>query len=233
MDSKERSALLRRVPLFAKLAEGDLGLLARATTTRRVAARQELFHKGDAGGRVFVIARGRLKVVANSLEGDELILALMDAGEVFGELALLTGGERTATVVALEDSELLALERRDFLAFLHGQPQAATPLLETLAARLQRLGELLEDRLFLRLEARLAKKLLALARSYGTSVDGGVRIDLRLSQSELGDLVGTTRESVNKQLRAWAREGLVRSEGGVVTLLDAKALERLADLVEG
>jgi CRP/FNR family transcriptional regulator, cyclic AMP receptor protein len=228
---ERRRALLQKVPLFANLAPERLDALVEVTTTRRLAGREELFHKGDPAAQVYVVASGRLKVVTISADGDEVLFAIVDEGEVVGELPMLTGGRRTASVVALEPSELLALARRDFLRFLREQPDAAVELMVVLAERLVRVSEFAEDTLFLALPARLAKKLLHLAERYGVEQDSGLRIDLRLSQGELADLVGTTRESVNKQIRAWADDGVLRMERGEVTILDHERLERFAGLV--
>lgn len=234
LDAHERRrGLLQKVPLFAGLAAEQLEALVDAATTRRLAAREELFHKGDPAAQVYVVASGRLKVVTTSAEGDEVLLAILDEGEVVGELPMLTGGRRTASVVALEPSELLVLARRDFLHFLRERPEAAIELMVVLAERLVRITEFAEDTLFLALPARLAKKLLHLAERYGEPGAGGIRIDLRLSQGELADLVGTTRESVNKQMRAWTGDGVVRMERGEVTILDPDRLERFAGLVSG
>jgi CRP-like cAMP-binding protein len=228
---ERRRGLLQKVPLFAGLAPERLEALVGATTTKRLAAREPLFHKGDPAAQVYVVASGRLKVVTTSKEGDDVLLAILDEGEVVGELPMLTSGRRTASVVALEPCELLALARRDFLRFLREQPEAAIELMVVLAERLVRISEFAEDTLFLALPARLAKKLLHLAERFGSEEGGGVRIGLRLSQGELADLVGTTRESVNKQIRAWSGDGILRMERGEVTILDAARLEHFAGLV--
>lgn len=228
---ERRRGLLQKVPLFAGLAPERLEALVAATTTKRLAAREPLFHKGDPAAQVYVVASGRLKVVTTSKDGDDVLLAILDEGEVVGELPMLTGGRRTASVVALEACELLALARRDFLRFLREQPEAAIELMVVLAERLVRISEFAEDTLFLALPARLAKKLLHLAERFGSEDGGSVRIGLRLSQGELADLVGTTRESVNKQIRAWSGDGILHMERGEVTILDAERLEHFAGLV--
>ena len=226
-----RRQLVERVPLFARLGPEQLDALAGVATTRRLGAREELFHKGDPAAQVYVVASGRLKVATTSLSGDDVTFNLLGEGEVVGELPLLTGGRRTGTVSALEPSELLVLERRDFLRFLREQPEAASALLVVLAERLVRISEFVEDTIFLKLPARLAKKLLHLAESYGEEGKEGTLLQLRLSQGELADLVGTSRESVNKQIRAWTEEGVLRMERGSITILRRTTLEQLAGLV--
>jgi CRP-like cAMP-binding protein len=226
-----RRELLGKVPLFAGLAPERLAALAQVATTRRLSAREELFHKGDPASQVYVVASGRLKVATTSTEGDEVLFAIMDEGEVVGDLPMLTGGRRTASVVALEPSELVAISRRDFLRYLREHPEAAIELMVVLAERLVRISEFAEDVLFLSLPARLAKKLLNLAERYGAETPEGLRIGIKLSQGELADLVGTSRESVNKQMQAWRKEGVVEMEHGEIVVHDAPRLEQLAGLV--
>jgi CRP-like cAMP-binding protein len=232
-DAERRRELLARVPLFGRLSPQEIDELLAVCHARTLAAGAELFHKGDRGMQVFAILRGRLKVMTTSAEGDDLAFGIMDPGEVFGELALLAdaGGARTATVVAMEDCELLVLDRREFVPFLRAHPDAAIRLLETLAERVRRISELVEDTLFLNLPSRLAKKLLALAEAYGQESEGGIRIDLEISQEELGNFVGTTRESINKQMKQWRDEGIARMEKGRITILNLRRIEALAGMI--
>jgi CRP-like cAMP-binding protein len=141
---------------------------------------------------------------------------------------MLCDAERSASVIALSPCELLVLERRDLLAFLRGHPEASLQLMALLAERVRNLSQLVEDTLFLNLPVRLAKKLVAYAASHGERTPEGIRIALKLSQEEWGDLVGATRESVNKQMRAWVDQGLIRLDQGYVVIRRAQALEALA-----
>ena len=220
--------LLAHVPLFQGFAPRDLDALVPAARSITVAARQELFHKGDAGSQLYVVIDGRLKALATSTEGNEIVFNVMGPGEVFGEVALLSESPRSATVRAIERCDLLVLDRRDFLAFLKRSPDVAVRMLTVLVERLVRVSEFVEDVQFLNLPVRLAKKLVLFADRYGHAQEGAVKIDLKLSQEEWGDLVGTTRESINKQMRAWGDEGLIRIDAGLVTLLRPEAIERLA-----
>lgn len=228
---ERRRASIERVPLFARLTPDQLDVLAGATTTRRLQAREVLFHKGDPAAQVYVVASGRLKVSSTSSEGDDVVLNLLDAGEVVGELPLLVGGQRTATVTALEPSELVVLDRREFLRFVREHPEAAVELLAVLGERVVRLSEYLEDTIFLGVGARIAKKLLLLADQFGGEGEDGVRVELRLSQGELASFVGTTRETLNKQIRAWGEAGIVHMESGSITIHRREELERLAGLL--
>ena len=225
----QKREILARVPLFAGLGPREIEALAAVTRAQSVPARDELFHKGDAGTQVYAVVQGTLKVVTTSEAGDDVVLNLLGPGAVIGEVAVLCNADRSASVVALTDCELLAIERRDLLAFLRSHPDASLALMSVLAQRLRSLSELVEDTLFLNLPVRLAKKLVALGHSHGQRTPEGLRIDLKLSQGEWGDLVGATRESINKQLRAWSDAGLVRLEKGYLVL---RRPERLASLAE-
>jgi CRP/FNR family cyclic AMP-dependent transcriptional regulator len=228
-EARVRRESLARVPAFSGLEQRDLDQLAQATHTTTLQPKEELFHKGDEGTRLYVIVRGRCRVVTTSMDGSDAQFTIMNPGEVIGEVTLFGGGERSATVTAVDECELLSLDRRDFFPLLRSNPDVAIQLLEVLAQRLRRVSEQMEDTLFLGLPARLAKKLLSLAEQYGRPAQDGVRIDMQLSQSELGTMVGTSRESVNKQMRAWEEAGLVRSTRGSITLLKPGKLELCAD----
>ncbi len=232
-DAARRRELFAKVPMFQKLDQREIDALFAVSHARSVRAGSEVCHKGDKGSQVFVILRGRLKVVTTSAEGDDIVFGLMDPGEVFGELALLagTGGVRTATVVAVDECELLVLDRREFVPFLRAHPDAAIKLLETLSERVRRISEFVEDTLFLNLPSRLAKKLVALAAAYGKEAGGAVRIDLHVSQEQLGDFVGTTRESINKLLKTWSQQGLVRMDQGYITILRPREIQALAGMI--
>ena len=224
----DRRDLLAGISIFGSLADVDLDRLVEITTVKQLAAKETLFHKGEHAIALYGVMKGRLKASASGADGKEVVFGLMDPGEVIGEIALLDSEPRSATVVAMEASELLCLDRRDFLPFLEKHPRVAIELAGVLASRLRRLSEVMEDTLFLTLPSRLAKKILTLANTYGRETEDGVVIQLKLPQQELGELVGTSRESINKQLRAWVEEGLVRVDHGYITVCHHAALEQLA-----
>ena len=231
----QKVQILGKVPLFESLAEEDLAAIASVAFSRSIKAREELFHQGDEGTHVYVVASGQLKVVTTSSDGDDLIFCLLDPGEVIGELGLLANRPRTATITAIKDSELIVIDRRDFRALLRTRPDVAFELLTVLACRLARVSEFVEDTQFLNLPARLAKKLINFANLHGKSGSGSsghaLVIDVKLSQEEWGDLVGTTRESVNKQFRAWSSEGLISLEAGKVVIHKLDEIEKMAACV--
>jgi CRP/FNR family cyclic AMP-dependent transcriptional regulator len=231
----QKSEILSKVPLFESLAEADLEAIASLATTRSVRAREELFHKGDEGSQIYVVASGQLKVITTSIEGDDLMFCVLDPGEVIGEIGLLANRPRTATVAAIQSSDLIVIDRREFRGLLRTRPEVSLELLTVLARRLARVSEFVEDTQFLNLPVRLAKKLIDFANVHGERGAGGnadaVLINVKLSQEEWGDLVGTTRESVNKQFRAWAKEGLISLEKGKVLIHKLDEIEKLADCV--
>ena len=223
----DKRSLLANLPLFGKLAPEELDRLVAYMRLVRYPARTVLFRKGDPGSNMMVVVRGRVKVCSHSEDGKELVLNLINPGEVVGEIALLDGADRTADAVTLTDTELLVLERRDFVPFLQRHPDACMRLFAVLCERLRRTSELLEEALFLEGSSRLAKRLAHLAEVFGKPVPGGVRIDIPLSQQQLGSMVGMSRESMNKQLKQWRQEGLIRVEDGRYILTDLDALHDL------
>jgi CRP-like cAMP-binding protein len=229
--TSDKLKLLRNVELFSGLNEKQLAGISQVTRRQVVKRRQELFHKGDGGTEIYVVAHGKLKALTTSIGGDDVVFSILGPGEVIGEVALLGGTPRTASVSAIEDCELFVIDRRDFLSFLNDHPEVSIKLLHVLATRLKRVSELVEDTLFLNLPLRLAKKLLSLGRLYGEEVADGLRVDLKLSQEEWGDLVGATRESINKQVRQWTEAGIVRVDKGYIVILKVVEMEKLAGAV--
>ena len=219
-------ATLRAVPFLAPLPEDEIAALAREARPRQYRAGATIFYRDDPGSTLHVIHRGRVKLVLASPEGREVTVGVLGPGAFFGEMALIDGGPRSATAVALEAVETVTLDRAVFLATLERRPVAALALLTILGGRLRRTDELLQDVLFLDLPARLAKHLLALADAHGVAVPGGVRLDLRLSQGELAALVGATRESVNRCLNAFAERDILALDRDALTIRKPEELRR-------
>ena len=222
----DKRAVFARQELFAGLDPRELERLATYARPQRFRRGQTLYHKGDPGHGMMVVLSGTLKMAVPSPSGREVVLNTMHAGEVFGEIALLDGRERSTDAIAVTDAEVLVLERRDFVPFLEEHPRVALKLLEVLCARLRRTSEQVEDVVFLDLPARLAKALLRLAeREAGGARDGAT---VEITQKALGQLVGTSRESVNKQLQAWEARGVVETIKGGVVLRKVAALRQSA-----
>ena len=222
-------AALARCPLFAGLGEEDLVGLAREMRTRRFRRGEVLFHQGDPGEALFVVTSGAVKISLPSEEGDEAIIATVNAGDFFGELALLDGAPRSATATALEPTETLALARPRFRELIAGEPALRDALLAALAEELRRLTTHVQELHFLDITGRLAARLTHLAASQGTvAADGAVRLDARLTQSDLASMIGATRQSVNKLLGIFADDRLIRLERDAIVILDRDGLARIA-----
>jgi CRP-like cAMP-binding protein len=191
--------------------------------------------QGEPAQALFGIVHGKLKVVSCGPDGRDTVLGIMSDGEVFGEVALLDGGKRSATCTALEPCELLVIDRVQFMHLLEDSPSIAVKLLHVLAQRLRRLSQRSEDAAFLDVPSRLARSLLDLATRFGErqrAPASGICIALRLSQQELGELVGATRESVNKHLSDWTRQGFLKLRDGRMVISDIESVRRLARVVE-
>lgn len=220
---------LARVWLFNELAKDDLLRLSQLAKTRMYRPRETIVAKGDSATEFFVLLRGRAKVSAQGAGGADTAINVMGPGEVFGEIGILDGLPRSATVTTMEQCEIAAVDKRAFHGLLATSPEVAIKLLAVLARRIRELTIRVEDRAFLDVPARLAKQLLWLAGNHGTESGARVRIELKLSQQELGDLIGATRESVNKNLRDWSRSGFIEQERDCIEILDLDALHAIAE----
>ncbi len=216
--------LLAEVPLFAGLTPEEMRSLGALLRRRRYATGEVIFHEGDAGTDLYIIENGEVKIVLGSAEGQEVVLGLLGRGDFFGELALLDGEPRSANAVAREACDLLLLGRQDFLQFLVDEPQVAVTLLAVLSGRLRQTDQIVHDAAFLDVRARLVKVLLNLAQTRGQASARGIVITSRLTQADLANMVGATRESINKWLRFYERQGLVHHYRGRLTLVDLRRL---------
>ena len=195
---------------------------------RHVAAGSTILRPGAAALGVCFVLSGTLRVQVATGTPTPVTLALVGPGEIVGELSMFHGGRRTANVVASEPCELLVLGRRAFLGLIEQHPRVAVGLLKALSARIAELTEQLSDFALRALPVRLARRLLDLADIYGGPTPEGLRIDARISQQDLAGWVGTTREAVNKHLRAWEDQGLLRLDRVAITIVRRGELERLA-----
>jgi CRP/FNR family cyclic AMP-dependent transcriptional regulator len=215
-------------PLFAEMDTENSRALIDSMNPVAFARGDVLFHEGDPGDRLFVIRSGKIKLGRRSSDGRENLLSIQGPGEMFGELSLFDPGPRTATATVVADAQLVELAHTDLVAWLEQHPTVAKHLLKALAHRLRRTNEALADLVFSDVPGRVAKALLDLASRFGEPTDEGVRVAHDLTQEELAQLVGASRETVNKALADFAARGWVRREGRAVVLLDSDRLERRA-----
>jgi CRP-like cAMP-binding protein len=228
MDPDARRRLLRSSPLFDALPRAALDEILARSTDKFVKRGQAIFQEGDEGSYMVAVLSGRIRVSATSPDGREVTLNMIDAGEVVGEMALLDGKPRSADATALEDSQLILVERRHFLPHLESNHDLALRLIDVLCQRLRDTSETLGNFAMLDLAGRLARRLLTLAAEYGKPVNGHIRLDIRLSHTDLGRFVGCSRETVNKQMRVWEEEGILSRAGGRFSLCRLDVLKRIA-----
>ena len=216
--------LLQNVPFLGPLASEDREALAASVTHRRYRKGDIIFQREDDGQALFIVESGSVRVYFPGAQGSDLTLAVFGPGEFFGEMSLLDGGPRSASAAATVDTVLLALERSDFIAVLTSRPAAALSVLEVVSWRLRGASEMASDLAFLDVGGRLAKKLLDLAGAHGKQVANGTLLDLPLTQEELANMIGVTRESVNRNLGEFRRLGLIGNQGRKFVVLDPKGL---------
>jgi CRP-like cAMP-binding protein len=215
---------LAAIPLLSGLPEVEMRRMAGAARMQRVPAGSVIIERGDPPQAVFAVATGKLKVVAPRSAGRDATLHILGPGDVFGEVALFHADGRTARVTAIEESVLLVVDRRDFLDLLARSSELSARMLSLMAARLRNTIAHFDATTSLGVPARLARKLLLLAKDFGVREGKGIALTLKLSQSELGDLVGSSRQTVNRELRKWHDEGVLSTQNGRLVVLD---LERL------
>ncbi len=223
---------LKGVHLFQSLNDEDSARLAASLRRRSLKKGEVLFRKGDEGSTLYIVRSGSIRIVLPSSTGDEVTPAILTERDFFGEMALLDGMPRSADAVAMEPSELYALNREDFLSFLKNNEQVIKSIFSFLSMRLRKTDDLLEDVCFLTISTRLARRLVDLAENHGHAdeEDGTLHIDLRLTQKDLASMVGVTRESINKELRVLREKDLLRTTGNAIQILNMERLKRRAHL---
>ena len=224
MSGEGRATLLRGSYLFNGLDAEVLGRVAQLAVPRQLEAGEPLFWQGDEGDALYGVISGLVRIWLTGPDGKELTLSLMEPGDFFGEIALLDGLSRSANASALSASRLIAIQRRDFLGLVEREPRLARHLIELLCERLRLVTDRISDAVFLDLHKRLAKTIDALATAHGQQSPEGIVIDAKLSQSALAQLLGVTREAVNKQLKTFAKAGLITTRNGKMVVLDAVRL---------
>jgi CRP/FNR family transcriptional regulator, cyclic AMP receptor protein len=219
-------AVLREHPFFRDLDPEALDQLcryAKHTTLKRGAT---IFSKGDPGNSLFAVISGTVKMSVSSADGRSAIFNLIGAGEIFGEIALLDGLGRSADVTANTNCEVFVIDRREFIPFVRSQPALAMKFIELLCTRLRWTSDQVEQIILQNLPGRLASALIRLTEKHKLAPGGRT---IAVTQQEISEMVGMTRESINKQLRVWASRKWVRLEHGAIVVLNAEPLQALAE----
>jgi CRP/FNR family cyclic AMP-dependent transcriptional regulator len=219
-------SVLRKHPIFSDLAPDALDQLCRYAQPTSLKRGATLFAKGDPGHSLYAVISGTVKISVSSPDGRNAILNLIGAGEVFGEMSVLDGRVRSADAIANTNCEILVIDRRDFLPFVHSQPALAMKFIELLCERLRWTSDQVEQIILQDLPGRLASALLGLTEK--RKLESANRT-IAITQQEISEMVGMTRESINKQLRAWAARDWLRLEHGAIVVLNADPLRELVE----
>ncbi len=224
--SSSKLSVLRQHPIFRDLEPEALDQLCRYAKHTALKRGATIFAKDDPGNSLYAVISGTVKISISSPDGRNAILNLIGPGEVFGEMSVLDGQPRSADATANTVCEIFVIDRRDFLPFVRSQPTLAMKFIELLSGRLRRTSEQVEQVILQDLPGRLASALLGLTEKRKPDPESHT---IAITQQEISEMVGMTRESINKQLRAWAARSWVRLEHGAIVVLDASALRELAE----
>jgi CRP/FNR family cyclic AMP-dependent transcriptional regulator len=219
-------SVLRKQPIFCDLDPEALDQLCRYAKHTMLKRGTTIVSKGDPGNSLIVVISGTIKISVSSPDGRSAILNLIGPGEIFGEVAVLDGQARTADATANSNCEIYVIDRRDFIPFVRSQPALAMKFIELLCTRLRWTSDQVEEVILQNLPGRLASALLRLTEKHKLAPAGRT---IAITQQEISEMVGMTRESINKQLRAWANRNWVRLEHGAIVVLDVGSLREIAE----
>jgi CRP/FNR family transcriptional regulator, cyclic AMP receptor protein len=223
-------AVLRKHPFFSDLDPEALDQLCRYAKHSTLKRGATLFSKGDPGNSLYAVISGTVKMSISSPDGRSAILNIIGPGEIFGDMALLDGRARSADAIANSNCEVFIIDRREFIPFVKSQPTLAMKFIELLCTRLRQTSDQVEQIILQNLPGRLASALIRLSEKHRPAA--GDRT-IAITQQEISEMVGMTRESVNKQLRAWATRNWVRLEHGAIVVLNEEVLRELAETGSG
>ncbi len=226
---EENLGFLAKCQMFSTLDKPAMRLLMAHAYRRRFSAGERIFNIGEPGLSMMAVCSGCVRITFPSTTGKEIILTDLSVGDVFGEISVLDGSERSANAIAHTQCELLILERRDLVPFLEHNPQVCMKLLSVLCGRLRRTNDLMADIAFYDLPKRLAKQLIRLRMSLPGAAGSPQKVRLSCSQNELANMIGASRENVNRCLKDWERRGIVDLDDGIIVLANLAEFEKLAE----
>ena len=217
---------LRKVALFSELDDAQLEQLAGVVREQHYKKNTTLFHIDDPGNALFILKNGLVKITIEDQSGREIILRMLYPTDFFGEMSLIDDMPRSATVSTLEPSDAMLIYRDSFINLIEKNPKILLNMTVVLSRRLRRVNELIRSLAFHDVYGKVARVLLNLAREKGRVTDDGTVIDLRLTQQELAELAGMSRETMTRTLRDFQQAGCVRIESGIITILEIGMLQR-------
>ena len=218
--------VLRRAPLFASLDDEAFAALTKEITEVDLSRGATLFHEGDPGDQLYFIVSGKIKLGRTASDGRENLVAVMGPGEIFGEMALFDPSPRSTSATAVSETRLAGLKHENLRKVIQRSPEVSAQLLQALARRLRRTNENLADLVFSDVPGRVAKALLDLADRFGRPATDGILVAHELTQEELAQLVGASRETVNKALAEFVQRGWIRLEARAVVILNLQRLQQ-------
>ena len=224
--SQEEIHFLRNVPIFADLEEKELQKIAKLGTRQKYKKGNIVVIEQESGAALFVIISGKVKVVRTDEDGREVILSMFGPGEFFGEMSLLDGMARSASVVATVKAELFMIHRRDFLELLHEFPAVAISLLAELAMRLRKADMQIKSLSLKDAAGRVANVLLMLADDMGVFRKGKVEIEDLPLQQDIANMAGTSRETVSRMLHYFVEQKQIQLRGNKLTINDYEAFRK-------
>src|SRR6266849_6387476 len=226
----DKLAVLRKHPIFCDLDAEAFDQLCRYAKHSTLKRGTTIVSKGDPGNSLIAVISGTVKICVSSVDGRSAILNLIGPGEIFGEMSVLDGQPRSADAIANTNCEIFTIDRREFLPFVRSQPALAMKFIELLCARLRWTSDQVEQVILQNLPGRLASALMRLTRKHKLSPTDRT---IAVTQQEISEMVGMTRESINKQLRVWATRKWVRLEHGAIVVLEAEPLQALVEAGSG
>ena len=224
---QEKRRIFEQHFLLKLLSPCEIDTLISYSRVEKYPAGREIFAKGSPGRSMMAVLRGTVSISSLSPEGKKIVFNSVHPGEIFGEIAMLDGEERTAIATAVEDCELLVLNRRDFIPLLEKHADMCMVLLKILCQRLRQTSEQVEDVLFRHLGARIAKALVQLAKNTGRRDLRDAPVELHLTQQDLADVGGGSRDSVNKHLNSLEKTSLIELGKSTIVIPNLSALERM------
>ncbi len=226
MTQQEDDLIIRQAPLFSALDDQASHSLRESMVALKLYKGQTLFKEGEEGDRLFVVVQGKIKLGTSSSDGRENLLSILGPGEMFGELSLFDPEPRTSTATAVTDARLVSLAHDAVIGLITSNPQTSLELLRRLAQRLRKSNEVLADLVFADVPGRVAKAIIDLGERFGIQKDDGLHVNHDLTQEELAQLVGASRETVNKALADFAARGWVKLEPRAVLVTDVERLTK-------
>ena len=218
--------ILRQIPLFSSLKDDELEAIYKLSYIRKCTKDSLILLENEGGDTLFIIISGKVKVTTFSESGKEVIFSILNEGDFFGDMSLMDGKPRSATVISIEDSELRLLRRNDFIKLVEEHPGIALKLLEELTTRLRKADERIESLAILDVTGRVAGILLQLADEHGEKTDNGVVIKSRPTHQELANMVGTTRETVTRVLKQLENKKYINMSGKDLQIFDPEVFKK-------